>query len=246
MTSQRPPDSTEPNRFESWARLHFGQGYGFQKEDGTYISAVTRWAAKAFNAGFDLAAAPQAAPLSAGEAWISVKDQFPPDETDVLVVAHPGERYDIAGIFNGEWQSQITERECRHFPTHWQHIPATPAAQAAPVAASHPDLGALTRYEHYCSYDGGGGADEEVEADGSWVRYDDVVKLLSATQPSPQAAPVAAQPEPLLSDAEIVKVAELFVIVQRAHFGRHAVIENYNAFAKAIEAAVIRAMKGAT
>jgi hypothetical protein len=69
-------------------------------------------------------------------------------------------------------------------------VEATP--QAAPVAASHPDLGALTRYEHYCSYDGGGGADEEVEADGSWVRYDDVVKLLSATQPSPQAAPVAA------------------------------------------------------
>jgi hypothetical protein len=55
-----------------------------------------------------------------------------------------------------------------------------------------------------------------------------------------EAAAAISQPEPLLSDAEIVKVAELFVIVQRAHyFDRHAVIENYNEFAKAIEAAVI-------
>jgi hypothetical protein len=60
-----PVAAIDSERFEAWARLHFGQGYGFQKEEGTYISAVTRWAAKAFNAGFDLAATPQAAPKAA-------------------------------------------------------------------------------------------------------------------------------------------------------------------------------------
>jgi hypothetical protein len=51
-------------------------------------------------------------------------------------------------------------------------------------------------------------AHEEVEADGSWVRYDDVVKLLSATQPSPQAAPVAAE-QPIAPDKYCVACRKL-------------------------------------
>jgi hypothetical protein len=70
-----PVTASELNRFEAWARLHFGQGYGFQKEEGTYISAVTRWAAKAFNAGFDLAMnSPRAAPVAAEPiAWLCTR-----------------------------------------------------------------------------------------------------------------------------------------------------------------------------
>lgn len=37
--------------FEVWAKDHLGQGYGLEKDEGTYINPVTRWAAKAFRAG---------------------------------------------------------------------------------------------------------------------------------------------------------------------------------------------------
>jgi hypothetical protein len=81
MTQQYLTDNEDSERFAAWARLHFGQGYGFQKEDGTYISAVTRWAANAFKAGFDLAAAAQAAPVAAESSEV-VRDAYTKGRND--------------------------------------------------------------------------------------------------------------------------------------------------------------------
>ena len=38
----------------------------------------------------------------------------------------------------------------------------------------------MKRYEHYCSWDGGGPADPEEDANGDWVRYDDAQAELAA------------------------------------------------------------------
>lgn len=39
---------------------------------------------------------------------------------------------------------------------------------------------AMKRYEHFCSYDGGGPADPLETEDGEWVRYSDAVALVTA------------------------------------------------------------------
>jgi hypothetical protein len=122
-----------------------------------------------------------------------------------------------------------------------------PTPQAAPVAASPPDLGALTRYEHYCSYDGGGGADEEVEADGSWVRYDDVVKLLSATQLSPQAAPVAAAEPALLMFPHPIDIVASMTVQAKARTSGENIADVLLAIAQQVPAppaASVAAAKG--
>ena len=46
--ASKPPDRA---KFEAWARLHLGRGYGFETDEGTYLSSVTKWAEKAFTAG---------------------------------------------------------------------------------------------------------------------------------------------------------------------------------------------------
>jgi hypothetical protein len=38
-------------KFEAWAKVHLGQGYGLEMEEGVYIHPVTRWAFKGFLAG---------------------------------------------------------------------------------------------------------------------------------------------------------------------------------------------------
>ena len=38
---------------------------------------------------------------------------------------------------------------------------------------------ALKRYDFYCSYDGGGPADEEESSEGEYVRYEDVLAEVS-------------------------------------------------------------------
>jgi hypothetical protein len=36
--------------FEEWAKDHLGQGYSLEREEGSYIDRVTRWAYKAWTA----------------------------------------------------------------------------------------------------------------------------------------------------------------------------------------------------
>ena len=42
--------------FELWAKDCLGQGYSLEKDEGVYISPVTRWAAKAYQAATERAA----------------------------------------------------------------------------------------------------------------------------------------------------------------------------------------------
>ncbi|WP_413460198.1 hypothetical protein [Herbaspirillum huttiense] len=58
--------------------------------------------------------------------WIDVENTQPPHEVDVLVKCRNGASvtYDIAGLFHGEWLSQITEKPCRHDVIAWKHIDA--------------------------------------------------------------------------------------------------------------------------
>ena len=45
-----------------------------------------------------------------------------------------------------------------------------------------PILGRLKRYDHFCSYDGGGPAEAEESADGEYVRYEDAVAEIAELQ----------------------------------------------------------------
>lgn len=58
--------------------------------------------------------------------WIDVEDTQPPPEVDVLVKCRNGASvtHDIAGLFHGEWVSQVTEKPCRHDVVGWKHIDA--------------------------------------------------------------------------------------------------------------------------
>ena len=38
----------------------------------------------------------------------------------------------------------------------------------------------MKRYEHYCSWDGGGPADPEEDANGDWVKYGDAQAEIAA------------------------------------------------------------------
>lgn len=61
--------------------------------------------------------------------WTSVHDRLPAAETDVLVRGIKRDSsvfHDVAGMFHGEWLSQVTEREMRGEVTHWQPLPAAP------------------------------------------------------------------------------------------------------------------------
>lgn len=73
--------------------------------------------------------AEQASRNAAG--WISVDDDLPQPETDVLVKKEFGSAiyYDIAGLFDGEWQSQVTEHTVKHRVTHWKPIDAARKAE---------------------------------------------------------------------------------------------------------------------
>jgi hypothetical protein len=60
--------------------------------------------------------------------WVSVDDALPLPETDVLVHCEFGaaKYFDIAGIFNDDWCSQVTGYECKHRVTHWMPLPKGP------------------------------------------------------------------------------------------------------------------------
>ena len=40
----------------------------------------------------------------------------------------------------------------------------------------------MKRYDFYCSYDGGGPAEEQEDADGGWVRYEDAARLAAEVE----------------------------------------------------------------
>ena len=42
----------------------------------------------------------------------------------------------------------------------------------------------MKRYDHFCSYDGGGPAEAEESADGEYVRYEDVAAEIATLQTS--------------------------------------------------------------
>ena len=56
--------------------------------------------------------------------WVDVEDALPSPEVDVLVKCRNGASvtYDIAGLFHGEWVSQVTENPCRYEVVGWKHI----------------------------------------------------------------------------------------------------------------------------
>lgn len=90
-----------------------------RKESGAWLPMVTTTQAEAY----------ADARVREAQRWISVEDRLPEPETDVLVkcsskFGHLG--FDIAGIFRGEWLSQITERDCRWPVSHWMPLPAPP------------------------------------------------------------------------------------------------------------------------
>jgi hypothetical protein len=141
MTQQHTTDNEDSERFKAWAKVNFGQGYSFKKEDGTYINAVTRWSAKSFKAGFDLAATPQAAPVAASEpsdaqryrldAHINGMDQF----TDFVLASDHDE---IVHALETICDPSGMVREIRQLKDTNQGLQkmyrAAVAAQAAPVA----------------------------------------------------------------------------------------------------------------
>lgn len=66
--------------------------------------------------------------------WIRVEDRLPPIETDVLVkgINYNNElKHDIAGIFQGEWSSQVTEDCMRFTVTQWMPLPQSPNTENA-------------------------------------------------------------------------------------------------------------------
>ncbi|WP_455154106.1 DUF551 domain-containing protein [Cupriavidus campinensis] len=62
---------------------------------------------------------------SARQQWISVEDELPEPETDVLIRGHLhcGRQYDIAGVFHGKWMSHVTQDDCKFKVTHWMPLP---------------------------------------------------------------------------------------------------------------------------
>lgn len=68
----------------------------------------------------------QAQPTDRDAEWISVDDDLPEVETDVLVRGMRGNSicHEVAGLFNGEWLGQNSERELRFIVAHWIPLPA--------------------------------------------------------------------------------------------------------------------------
>jgi len=60
--------------------------------------------------------------------WIPVSEQLPEPEIDVLVRKQWGDAvyHDIAGLFHGEWESQVSQDGCKHTVTHWMPLPVDP------------------------------------------------------------------------------------------------------------------------
>ncbi|VVE50057.1 DUF551 domain-containing protein [Pandoraea terrigena] len=60
--------------------------------------------------------------------WIPVSEQLPEPEIDVLVRKQWGEAvyHDVAGLFHGEWESQVSQDGCKHTVTHWMPLPVDP------------------------------------------------------------------------------------------------------------------------
>lgn len=66
--------------------------------------------------------------VSAPERWISVDDELPEVETDVLVRGKRGDSvcHAVAGLFYGLWQGQGSESDLRFTVTHWMPLPEEP------------------------------------------------------------------------------------------------------------------------
>ena len=66
------------------------------------------------------------------QGWISVNDQLPDEETDVVIYQYSegfGHHFAVAGLFGDAWLSAETEDDSRFEPTHWHALPAAPVQQ---------------------------------------------------------------------------------------------------------------------
>ena len=67
----------------------------------------------------------------------------------------------------------------------------------------------MKRYEHYCSWDGGGPADPKEDTNGDWVRYDDAQVELAALRKDAERWRYWRNYWPALCRMEVARFARL-------------------------------------
>lgn len=104
--------------------------------------------------GLPIVATGKQVPVDAIVNWISVDDELPQVETDVLVRGKRGDTvcHDVAGLFFGVWQSQSSEKRTGFAVTHWMSIPAIAVVSALEKkpAPAHKASCALTGEAETC------------------------------------------------------------------------------------------------
>ncbi|MES3041818.1 MAG: hypothetical protein V4730_11805 [Pseudomonadota bacterium] len=126
--------------FETWARDNLGQAYGLEREDGSYINPVTRWAFKAWLAALSQKAEPgwqpiETAPMDA-TAVLVMRDIWPGTDSGRAEECNGHNTYVAAwwaaeGDGSGAWvcyMDAVCDPNCPIEPTHWMPLPATPKA----------------------------------------------------------------------------------------------------------------------
>jgi hypothetical protein len=113
----------EHEMFEAWALVHLGQGYKLDKDEGTYINPVTRWAFRAWQARAALSAPPAQA-LHASNPQI-----LKAYELGFLRAAEWARRDDLRADLDSGAYAKDRARDLGP-------MLSPPTAQAAPVAAS--------------------------------------------------------------------------------------------------------------